>query len=62
MKVLELLQEAKKLYLNNQGKVGMCWCIKVTANLIKVKKSNEIKDIFHILLLKLKFPNLILDI
>lgn len=32
MKILELLQKAKKLYLEHQGKVGMCWCIKVIAN------------------------------
>jgi hypothetical protein len=32
MSILELLQKAKKLYLCNQGKVGMCWCIKVVAN------------------------------
>lgn len=32
MSILELLQKAKKLYLSNQGKVGMCWCIKVIAN------------------------------
>lgn len=32
MSILELLQKAKKLYLENQGKTGMCWCIKVIAN------------------------------
>lgn len=32
MLILELLQKAKKLYLEHQGKVGMCWCIKVIAN------------------------------
>lgn len=32
MKVLELLNRSKALYLENQGKVGMCWCIKVVAN------------------------------
>ena len=32
MSILELLQKAKKIYLSNQGKVGMCWCIKVVAN------------------------------
>ena len=32
MKILELLVKAKKLYLENQGKAGMCWCIKVIAN------------------------------
>ena len=32
MSILELLQKAKKLYLENQGKAGMCWCIKVIAN------------------------------
>lgn len=35
MSILELLQKAKKLYLSNQGKVGMCWCIKVVADLNK---------------------------
>ena len=33
MSILELLQKAKKLYLENQGKVGMCWCIRVVAYL-----------------------------
>lgn len=32
MSISELLTEAKKLYLKHQGKVGMCWCIKVVAN------------------------------
>ena len=32
MSILELLVKAKKLYLENQGKAGMCWCIKVVAN------------------------------
>ena len=32
MQIIELLKEAKKLYLKNRGKVGMCWCIKVIAN------------------------------
>ena len=32
MLILELLQKAKRLYLENQGKAGMCWCIKVIAN------------------------------
>ena len=32
MSILELLVKAKKLYLENQGKAGMCWCIKVIAN------------------------------
>lgn len=32
MSILELLVRAKKLYLENQGKAGMCWCIKVIAN------------------------------
>ena len=32
MSILELLQKAKKLYLENQGRAGMCWCIKVVAN------------------------------
>lgn len=33
MSILELLQKAKKLYLENQGGVGMCWCIRVVAYL-----------------------------
>lgn len=32
MQISELLQKAKNLYLEHQGKVGMCWCIKVIAN------------------------------
>lgn len=32
MKVLELLIKSKALYLENKGKAGMCWCIKVIAN------------------------------
>ena len=32
MKIIELLQKAKELYFENQGKCGMCWCIKVIAN------------------------------
>ena len=41
MKILELLQKAKKLYLENQGKVGMCWCIKVVANEGKSKEEQR---------------------
>lgn len=33
MSILELLQKAKKLYLSNQGKAGMCWCIRVVSYL-----------------------------
>jgi hypothetical protein len=33
MSILELLVRAKKLYLENQGKAGMCWCIRVVAYL-----------------------------
>ena len=43
MSILELLQKAKKLYLENQGKVGMCWCIKVVANLNKSKEEQRDK-------------------
>lgn len=32
MQIIELLKKAKALYLENQGKAGMCWCIKVIAN------------------------------
>lgn len=46
MKVLELLNRSKALYLDNQGKVGMCWCIKVIAN--EGKSREEQRDIGHI--------------
>ena len=46
MSILELLQKAKKLYLENQGKVGMCWCIKVVAN--EGKSKEEQRDRGHI--------------
>ena len=46
MSILELLQKAKKLYLSNQGKVGMCWCIKVIAN--EGKSREEQRDRGHI--------------
>ena len=46
MSILELLQKAKKLYLSNQGKVGMCWCIKVVAN--EDKSREEQRDRGHI--------------
>ena len=46
MSILELLQKAKKLYLCNQGKVGMCWCIKVVAN--EGKSREEQRDRGHI--------------
>ena len=41
MQIKELLQKAKKLYLENQGKVGMCWCIKVVANLNKSREEQR---------------------
>lgn len=44
MKILELLQKAKKLYFENQGKCGMCWCIKVTANEGKTKQDQNYKE------------------
>lgn len=46
MLILELLQKAKKLYLENQGKVGMCWCIKVVTN--EDKSREEQRDRGHI--------------
>ena len=46
MLISELLQKAKKLYLYNQGKVGMCWCIKVVAN--EGKSREEQRDRGHI--------------
>lgn len=46
MKVLELLTRSKALYLENQGKVGMCWCIKVVAN--EGKSREEQSDKGHI--------------
>lgn len=43
MSILELLKKAKTLYLENQGKCGMCWCIKVVANKDKsrIEQSNK---------------------
>lgn len=46
MKVLELLTRSKALYLENQGKVGMCWCIKVVAN--ENKSKEEQRDKGHV--------------
>ena len=46
MSILELLVKAKKLYLENQGKVGMCWCIKVVAN--ENKSREEQRDKGHV--------------
>ena len=46
MLISELLQKAKNLYLENQGKVGICWCIKVVANLNKSRE--EQRDRGHI--------------
>ena len=46
MSILELLQKAKKLYLENQGRAGMCWCIKVVAN--EGKSREEQRDRGHI--------------
>lgn len=46
MLISELLQKAKKLYLENQGKVGMCWCIKVVAN--EGKSKEEQRDKGHV--------------
>lgn len=46
MLISELLTKAKKLYLENQGKVGMCWCIKVIAN--EGKSREEQSDKGHI--------------
>ena len=43
MQIVELLKEAKKLYLKNIGKVGMCWCIKVIANQNKTRKEQSDK-------------------
>lgn len=43
MKVLELLTRSKALYIENQGKVGMCWCIKVIANENKTRKEQSDK-------------------
>ena len=41
MSILELLQKAKNLYLENKGGVGMCWCIKVVANLNKSREEQR---------------------
>lgn len=43
MLISELLTEAKKLYLCNRGKCGMCWCIKVIANQNKTRKEQSDK-------------------
>lgn len=43
MLISELLIEAKKLYLKNIGKAGMCWCIKVIANQNKTQKEQSDK-------------------
>lgn len=43
MLIVELLQKAKKLYLENQGKCGMCWCIKVIANEGKTRQEQSNK-------------------
>ena len=41
MQISELLQKAKKLYLENQGKAGMCWAIKVVANQHKTREEQR---------------------
>lgn len=41
MSILELLQKARKLYLENQGKVGMCWAIKIVANQHKTREEQR---------------------
>lgn len=46
MLISKLLTEAKKLYLKNIDKVGMCWCIKVIAN--EGKSREEQRDIGYI--------------
>ena len=46
MLISELLTEAKKLYLKNIGKAGMCWCIKVIAN--EGKSREELQKIGHV--------------
>lgn len=46
MLISELLTEAKKLYLKNIGKAGMCWCIKVIAN--EGKSREELQRIGHV--------------
>ena len=43
MQIVDLLRKAKKLYLENRGKVGMCWCIKVIANQNKTQKEQSDK-------------------
>ena len=43
MQIIELLQKAKALYLENQGKTGMCWCIKVVANQDKTREEQRDK-------------------
>lgn len=41
MSILELLVKAKKLYLDNQGKAGMCWAIKIVANQHKTREEQR---------------------
>ena len=59
MSILELLQKAKKLYLEHQGKVGMCWCIKVIANEGKSREEQSNKGQVPYTVLRLKFLSLI---
>ena len=52
MQIIELLQKAKNLYLENQGKCGMCWCIKVVAN--EGKSKEEQRDRGHVPYISIK--------
>ena len=56
MSILELLQKAKKLYLENQGKVGMCWCIKVVANLNKSREEQRDRGYIPYASIKAQIP------
>lgn len=46
MQIVDLLKKSKELYLENQGKTGMCWCIKVIAN--EGKSKEELQKIGHV--------------
>lgn len=59
MSILELLQKAKKLYLeciNKEDYVGMCWCIKVVANEGKSKEERNNKGYIPYTSIKAQIP------
>ena len=56
MSILELLQKAKKLYLENQGGVGMCWCIKVVVTLNKSREEQQTRGHIPYASIKAQIP------